>query len=140
MADLARAVASLRITGEELIPGDVSDLLGCEPTQGWAKGDTLSSSHGTRTAHFGMWMLQADETEPADLDAQVVAILSHLTSTDSVWAKLCAQYNVDLFCGWFMEYGNEGVSIAPETMSALGMRGIVLDIDLYGGDGDKAPA
>jgi hypothetical protein len=38
-----------------------------------------------------------------------------------------------------MEYGNEGVSIEPATMAALGTRGIRLDIDLYGGDSDKAP-
>lgn len=38
-----------------------------------------------------------------------------------------------------MKYENEGVSIEPETMSALGTRGIVLGIDLYGGDSHKAP-
>jgi len=86
-----------------------------------------------------MWSLQAHETEPADLDAQVTAILSRLTTSDSVWAELRTKYDVNLFCGWFMEYGNEGVSIEPETMSALGTRGILLDIDLYSGDSDMAP-
>lgn len=139
MAELARAVASLRITGEELLPSDVSALLGCEPTKGWAKGDTLTSHGVTRTARFGMWSLQAHETKPADLDAQVTAILSRLTVDQSAWAELHSRYDVDLFCGWFMEYGNEGVSIEPETMVALGTRGIRLDIDLYRGYSDKAP-
>ena len=84
-----------------------------------------------------MWSLHAPETAPADLDAQVSAILSRLTDDAHVWAALRAKYHVDLSCGWFMEYGNEGVSIEPETMSALGARGILLDIDLYGGDPDK---
>lgn len=139
MADLARAVASLRVTGENLVPADVSALLGCESTKSWAKGDSLKSHGATRTARFGLWSLEADETEPANLDAQVTVILSRLTTNQAVWVKLCAEYDVDLFCGWFMEYGNEGVSIKPETMAALGTRGILLDIDLYGGDGDKAP-
>ena len=86
-----------------------------------------------------MWMLQADETEPADLDAQVAAILSRLTTDESVWAAIRANYSINLFCGWFMNYGNEGVSIDPETMLALGARGILLDIDLYGGNSDKTP-
>lgn len=30
-----------------------------------------------------------------------------------------------------------GVSISPATMSMLGQRGILLDIDLYGGDRDE---
>ncbi len=86
-----------------------------------------------------MWSLEARETEPVDLDGQVNAILSRLTTDKAVWAKLGAEYDIDLFCGWFMEYGNEGVSINPETMAALGTRGILLDIDLYSGDSDKAP-
>lgn len=140
VAHLARAVASLRVTGEHLVPADVSALLGCEPTNGWAKGDTFTSHGATRTARFGLWSLEADETEPADLDAQVAVILGRLTTDQAVWVKLDAEYDVDLFCGWFMQYGNEGVSIKPETMAALGTRGILLDIDLYSGDSDKALA
>lgn len=136
MAHLARAVASLRIAGEDLVPADVSALLGCDPTRGWAKGDTLGSRRATRTARFGMWTLEAHETESADLDAQFTAILSRLTTDGSVWVELRGKYDVDLFCGWFMERGNEGMSIEPETMAALGTRGISLDIDLYGGDSD----
>lgn len=86
-----------------------------------------------------MWWLEAEVTEPADLDAQVAAILARLTTDESVWAELRAKYDVDMFCGWFMKYGNEGVSITPETMAALGARGILLDIDLYAGDSDRAP-
>jgi Domain of unknown function (DUF4279) len=139
VAHLARAVATLRVSDEHLVPGDVSVLLGCEPTKGWAKGETLTSQGVMRTARVGHWSLDAAETEPADLDAQVTAILSRLTTDEAVWAKLCADYHVDLFCGWFMQRGNEGVSIKPETMAALGSRGILLDIDLYSGDSKKSP-
>jgi len=139
MADLARAAAALRITGDDLVPADVTAALGCEPTRSWAKGDMLTSFRTTRTAGFGMWTLQAEETEPADVDAQITAILSRLTPDEMIWTELCARYDVNLFCGWFMERGNEGVSIEPETMSALGARGILLDIDLYSGD-DDAPS
>lgn len=99
----------------------------------------LKSSHATRTATFGMWLLEAQETEPGNLDTQVSDILSRLTTDASAWAQLHASYGVHLFCGWFMEYGNEGISIEPETMSALGERGILLDIDMYSGDDDKVP-
>lgn len=139
MAELARAAASLRVTGDDLVPADVSSLLGSPPTRGWAKGDTLTSHGVTRVARFGMWTLQAPETEPADIDAQVAEILSRLTTDESAWAELRSMYDVNLFCGWFMTYGNEGVSITADTMLALGARGILLDIDLYGGDGDLAP-
>lgn len=114
-------------------------MLGCQPTAAWVKGDQLPAHRASRVATFGMWMLRADETQPADVDAQVMAILNRLTADLTVWSALGSRYDVSLFCGWFMEYGNEGVSIAADTLSALGSRGIPLDIDLYGGDSDKVP-
>lgn len=87
-------------------------------------------------AGFGLWTLQAEETAPADVDAQITAILSRLTPDEMIWAELCAKYDVNVFCGWFMQRGNEGVSVEPETLSALGARGILLDIDLYSDDND----
>ena len=74
------------------------------------------SRHGTsRIARLGMWTLQAEETEPADPDAPVRAILSRLTHDESVWAEIGSRYDLSLFCGWFMKNGNEGVTIAPDT-------------------------
>ncbi|WP_425309098.1 hypothetical protein AADG42_10165 [Ammonicoccus fulvus] len=43
------------------------------------------------------------------------------------------EYDVDLFCGWFMQNWNEGVSISAVTLSALGARRIALDIDICDG-------
>ncbi|CAB4957660.1 unannotated protein [freshwater metagenome] len=114
-------------------------MLGCAPTRAWAKGDTLTWQGATRTARFGMWSLQAEVTEPGDLDAQVAAILSRLTQDETVWAEVGSRYDLDLFCGWFMKYSNEGMAIGPDTMSALGARGIPLDIDLYSGDSEQVP-
>ena len=127
-------MAALRITGDDLVPADVTMALGCEPTRSWAKGDTVTSPQRPRprTARSGMWTLEADDTSPGDVDAQVIAILDRLTADERVWGGLRDRYSVNLFCGWFMDRVNEGVSISPEVLSALGMRGILLDADLYG--------
>jgi hypothetical protein len=81
-----------------------------------------------------MWSLQSASTEPADVDAQIAEILAQLTTDMTVWAELAHRFNVDLFCGWFMKRGNEGVSLAPASLTALGDRHILLDLDLYAGD------
>lgn len=88
-----------------------------------------------------MWHLRAKETKPENLDWQVSELLGLVTSDLSVWSSIAARFRVDLFCGWFMGSGNEGVAISPETMVALGQRGIQLSIDIYGPealDGDRA--
>lgn len=133
MAELARALATVRITGDELVPDEITAAFGCEPTRSWARGETLTSHGVTRTARFGMWSLVAEDTAPADVDSQVSSILGRLTSDETVWSRLRTSYSIDLFCGWFMERGNEGVTLEPETMLALGRRGISLAVDLYAG-------
>lgn len=87
---------------------------------GWAKGDAFPSRRVKRVAKSGLWLLQASETGPADLDRQVAEILGQMTPDAAVWAALRDEYDVDLFCGWFMQHWNEGLSISPDTLSALG--------------------
>jgi hypothetical protein len=131
MAKLARALATLRIIGDELVPDEITAALGCEPTRSHARGETLTCRGVTTTARSGMWSLAAEETTPADVDSQVSSILGRLTSDETTWSRLSTSYCIDLFCGWFVERLNEGVTLKPETMLALGRRGILLDVDLY---------
>jgi hypothetical protein len=140
MAVLDRAVAALRIVGDDLSPDEVSTLLGTPPTRSFARGDEIRHRRApTRVAKFGLWTLEAPETQPADLNAQVSELLQPLTHEFDVWHGLAERFGVDLFCGWFMKFGNEGLSIAPGTLKALADRHIVLDLDIYAGDSELVP-
>jgi hypothetical protein len=131
MAHLARSVAALRIIGDDLVPEEVSSLLGAPPTRAERKGEAIPTKTGERIAKTGGWRLEAMATEPENLDAQVSELLSLLTSDLEVWHTLRERYRLDLFCGWFMNESNEGVSISPSTLLALGQRGIELGLDIY---------
>jgi Domain of unknown function (DUF4279) len=133
MAHLQRAVATLRIAGDDLVPAEISMLLGTEPTRSKEKGkEWLTPLGETKIATTGQWHLYATDTEPENLDDQVAELLGKLTSDLVVWSNLSTRFKIDLFCGWFMREGNEGVEISPVTLKALGERGILLGIDLYG--------
>jgi hypothetical protein len=131
VAHLARSVATLRIIGDELVPEEVSSLLRALPTRAERKGEAVPTKTGERIARTGAWRLEATATEPEDLDAQVSELLSLLTSDLEVWRTLARRYRLDLFCGWFMNESNEGVSVSPSTLLALGQRGIELGLDIY---------
>ena len=138
MAVLARSRASLRIFGDDLLQADVTRMLGCDPSEAWQKGDIKKSKCGCDVVRkTGAWLLRAEPREPADLEAQVAEILGKLSSDPQVWSSLNQKYKVDLFCGWFMTYSNEGVSISPATMGQLQQRGIVLALDIYGPDKEQ---
>lgn len=138
MSALQRAVATLRIAGDDLVPAEVSTLLGAEPTYSQVNGQALPSKSpsGIRIAKFGQWRLEAIATEPEDVNSQVSELLAHLTPSLETWRVLSQRYKIDLFCGWYMGEQNEGVEISSGTLSALGARGIGLSLDIYAPEPD----
>jgi len=86
-----------------------------------------------------MWRLLAEDREPEDLDGQITELLSRLTSDLEAWRNLASRFRMDLFCGLCLESLNEGVSISPSSLAALGERGIELALDIYGSDDRVLP-
>src|SRR5205814_841637 len=126
MACMNRAVATLRIVGSDLDPEEVTALLGKAPSRSQKQGQELPATANLppRIIRFGQWRIDAPDTEPENFDLQVRHMLDGLTQDLEVWRALSKRYKLDVFCGWFMKESNEGVDIAPETLAALGQRGI----------------
>ncbi|WP_444938787.1 DUF4279 domain-containing protein [Microbulbifer sp. JMSA002] len=139
MATLSKTKASLRVIGDELLPDEISELLGSEPTVKMIKGEPFSWMHSgkPRIARSGMWRIEANEKVPGDLDSQIFEILNKLTHDLEVWKKLSEKYRLDLFCGLFMERSMEGIGISSEALLALGQRGVEVDFDIYGPDDEN---
>ncbi|MES2932975.1 MAG: DUF4279 domain-containing protein [Pseudomonadota bacterium] len=131
MAHLHRSRASLRIFGDTLIPDEVSKMLGCNPTGSNFKGQAIPSKTRDIVKKTGYWSLDAAPCEPENLDAQVAELLSKLTNDLSVWAALARDYEIDLFCGFFMQTGDEGLDISVMTLKSLADRNIPLALCLY---------
>lgn len=140
MAAIQRSVATLRISGDALIPDEVSRLLGWQSDYAQTKGEHIvgKSTGNVRIARIGMWSLYATDHEPEDLDAQIAELLAKLTDDLAVWNALAERFQLDLFCGLFMQASNEGLTISPKSLTALGQRHIELGLDIYGGDDHDA--
>lgn len=138
MAQVAKSQAGLRIIGDDLIPDEVTELLGCPPTAAQFKGEELvvPKTGRVRIAKFGMWRLRATVCQPEDLDGQVSELLDQLSDDPDVWNNLASRFKMDLFVGFFLQDTNEGCVVSPETLHKLGQRGIALGLDIYGPPGD----
>ena len=79
----------------------------------------------------GSWQLSAERAEPEDLNGQIKWLMAQMTDDPRAWQALISTYDVDMFCGAFMQSENDGLSISAESMLALGTRGIELDLDIY---------
>jgi hypothetical protein len=136
VAALDHTAASLRISGDDLDPEEITRLLGHAPTRAEFKGQEIvgKSTGGVRVARTGKWHLGATKQAPGDLDAQIAEILSKLSSDLAVWKGISEKYHLDLFCGLFLAGGNEGLTISPKSLADLGNRGIEMGLDIYGSD------
>lgn len=135
MATVKESSVCLRIMGDSLDPDRVSLALGGTPTLCYRKGEKIWNPAGTRAriAKFGGWHLRLDRRSPGDLDGQIDELLSMLSDDLAIWKALNEAFEMDVFTGVFLEGPNEGISLKPSTMLALGSRGLLLDLDIYSG-------
>jgi hypothetical protein len=132
MGLINRCKAALRFFGEDLIPEEMSRLLGHFPSKAWMKGyQYTTSSGGTVLRKTGAWILDADPSETGDFDGQVSQLLAQVPIGTDVWLSLANQFEIDLYCGWFMQGTNEGVVISPKSLLLLGERNIALSVEIY---------
>ena len=122
--------------GDDLVPDEITRLLGAVPTLAEIKGEQILNpvSGRTRLARSGMWLLQTSDRSPADMDGQIQEILSQTTNDLAVWQSLAKRYEIDLFCGLMMARSNEGISLSSQSIAALGERGIEVGLDIYDKD------
>ena len=139
MSELHHTAAALRIMGEDLDPGEISRLLGGEPTFAHRKGDQLVGrvTKRVRPAKSGMWSISVPDREPGDINGQITEILNPLSLDIGIWRGITDRYRADLFCGLFMGSSNDGLCISAESLLALGSRGIEIDFDIYDGGSDE---
>lgn len=133
MAQVSGSVVALRIGGDDLDPEKITEMLGCAPTKKQTKGQVIKSKSGSeRIVKTGMWLLSASDCKPENIDGKIYEIFSKLTDNTAIWKSISDQYKLDLFCGLFMNEGNEGLSISSESLKVLGLRDIELGFDIYG--------
>ncbi len=132
MSELHETAVSLRFFGDDLDPDEVTPLLGAPPTVGVRKrGVWLTELGWEKVARTGSWRLEVARRSPGDLDGQIAELLAPLTSDMSVWKELVARFKADIFCALFLQEENEGVTLTPTTLVAVGSRGLLLDFDIY---------
>jgi hypothetical protein len=138
LSDVFNTATSISFFGDDLDPDEISDKLGKQPAIGVKKGDFhLTPSAKPIVAQTGKWILKAEPCSPGDLDGQVVRLLDGMGNDLQVWNDLSARFSGRLFAGLFVKTFNEGLRLRPETLLALGARGLALDLDIYNHAADE---
>lgn len=125
------ASVTLRITGHDINPLEVTRLLGCEPSEAGHSGKEVTlPPGGSCTVERGFWHLNS-ERQATDLATQIERLLAQLTSDLERWRVVTERYEVDVFCGLFLEDINRGFELPARLLAALGERRLRIGFDIY---------
>ena len=129
---------SLDFIGDAVVPDEISQMLGSEPTTAHKMGDPIHGADGTfrRNAKSGRWTISVTSRgeENPDFEQSLRRILDLLTDDLDVWRELSHRFNAELFCGIFLTDSNRGFTLSSDLLAELGKRHIQLGLDLYGPD------
>lgn len=128
-----RTTVTLRLFGDDLNPAEVSRLLACQPSTAYAKGDAIvgRSIGRERIARIGSWRLESDEDRGVDLAAQIEKLLSRVNGDLDVWKKFTQKYEIDLFCGLFLEDIARELWLSAEVLQMIAARRLSIGFDIY---------
>lgn len=138
MAHIHESRLSLRISGDSLVPDEISELLAGQPTFSHAKGETIGGSGNgpVRVARSGVWLLSVEDRSPENLDGQLRELFDQLTDDLNAWQTISDNYSADLFVGMFMQGSNEGLNITASVVKMMADRMLEIGFDVYGGGPD----
>lgn len=132
MAIISETAVTLRIRGDDLIPSEITNALGKNPSLSAEKGGIWFTPKGKSVvAKTGFWHLYTDRLRPGDFDKQIADLLECVSSDLDIWSILSKRFHAELFCGAFLTDSNEGTGLSADTMMALAQRGLHFELDIY---------
>ena len=134
MAAFDHSLVTLRFFGDDLLPEEVSACSERLQPHRITRGRNSEATNQAPCVSPGL--------EAGNLMRRVVSlkIWKRRSSRSSINSPAISPYGTlarfrpDLFCGLFMGSSNDGVSLSPRALLALGERGIELGLDIYEAD------
>ena len=119
---------ALCIYGKDLIPDEITSLLGCKPTHSHVTGDVKGPLSPPFTQ--GGWFLELRGDLPHDLDVMFGELLAKLPQDPNIWQGLSERYLVRVHFGVHTGQGCS-VLIGPLSIRLLALTRAELLVDIY---------
>ena len=125
----------LSFRGENLVPAEITAIMGREPHRSQQKGVPLYRKDGSvlRIPKSGSWSvkLEPEDTDEWDCGEAMLELLGTLPRDPSIWRDLAARYESSFFVGLRMADTNKGFELSPDFLLYLGERRISAGFDVY---------
>ena len=125
--------ATFRLLGDALDAGEVTRLLGMEPSFARRRGDKYGNPERPVTSRTGIWALESEKSVASDdLEDHLDFLLLRLGSKSSVVRKLVQDgLTGDILCYWMSGTGQGGPVLGADTIRRVADLGVSLNFDFY---------
>jgi hypothetical protein len=126
---------TLSISGDDVDPKAISDLLRVQPDKAWKKDERLPAKAGRleRLRSSGRWSirLRREDTDEWDVEAAICSVLDRVGVQGDVWRSAVGGGQARLFVGLSLDSRNCGFGFSPQFLRRIADLKIQLDFDLY---------
>lgn len=123
--------ATLVISGDDVHPATVSEIMRRSPTRSFARGDPYGRG---RVRKHGMWALSSEHSVASDdLDDHLAWLLDRIEPVlgmlqDYRRANDCSAF---ITCLWPSPHGHGGPCFSPRLLMRIGAANLPLSVDTY---------
>ncbi len=119
---------TLAIYGEDLIPEEISRLMGCE-TECIRRGERRSPR--ANPYKQSAWLFNKKGEAPTTAEEIIREILSNLSTDAAAWKEISSKYDVQVRIAIHMENWNKGFDLSAETVQQIANLGAKMVFDIY---------
>jgi len=126
---------SLRLYGDDLIPGSISELLDISPNTSTTKGELVRDKTGnqSRLSRIGSWIisLEKEDTDQRTCDTAIKELLNRVNHDEGIWNLITERFSVDLPIGLVLQSNNKGLQLEAKTLKIISSMNIPVGFDIY---------
>lgn len=121
---------ALSITGKEVDPHKITDVLGIEPSEGWRAGE--STPRGV-IASFGCWALESNCSHSYDIGQHVEWLVEHVPESLDEVREVApgAVVEIEIALRAYNDRRGPVLNFTPELIARLATWGAAIDVDVY---------
>jgi hypothetical protein len=121
---------TLAIYRDELVPREISRILGVEPTSCHLRGERRGPFRSP-PYQSGAWFLKERGREVESAEVIVDRLFKRLPEDPAIWGDLKLQHDIQLRFGLHMTGWNKGLSISLELLTRIVEIGASVELDIY---------
>ncbi|MFT3734037.1 MAG: DUF4279 domain-containing protein [Rhodocyclaceae bacterium] len=129
MSEPNESYAYFTVTGDDLDPAHITEIVGVTPTDSWKKGDL--NPRNSLERKFGRWSLYSRLARSEEFEAHIADVLAQLDNNPEGFKRVSEAYEGCMQLVGYFHSSYPGLYFTPATIQGLAKYKLGVDHDFY---------